>query len=616
MAKKTTDLDNGANASGKRNPIMAPILVFGIGIAVIATFGLLTQEIRCAIGHQLGRWQKVQIADCTTEGIDHKYCEICDYYEIQQHDALGHKYITTVTAPTCTEDGFTTHICETCGDEYVDSQVDKLGHNYEYDVCLECGASDYYFFTLHDDEYYINAVSAELVPSEVVIPSSYLGKPVVGMAAGAFANCEGITSVIIPDSIRNIRESAFQGCTSLTEITIPNSVTSIGDSAFSGCASLTSITIPDSVTSIGISAFEGCSSLTSITIPDSVTIIGKFAFNGCSSLTSITIPFVSGVKDGTNNTHFGYIFGAGSYSDNSSYVPTSLKTVVITGGTSISDYAFYGCTGLTSITIPDSVTSIGASVFYGCSNLTSITIPDSVTSIGDSAFYNCSSLTSITIPDGVTSINEKIFYGCSSLTSVMIGDGVTSIGLRAFGDCSSLTSITIPDSVTIIGKFAFNGCSSLTSITIPFVSGVKDGTNNTHFGYIFGAGSYSDNSSYVPTSLKTVVITGGTSISDYAFYGCSSLTSITLPNSVTSIGREAFYKCGSLANITIPNSVTSIGSHAFERCLSLTSVSFVNTSGWYANSTGNTISSSSLANKATAAQYLTITYCGYELRRS
>ena len=159
------------------------------------------------------------------------------------------------------------------------------------------------------------------------------------------------------------------------------------------------------------------------------------------------------------------------------------------------------CSSLTSINIPDGVTSIGGSAFFYCTSLTSINIPDGVTSIGGSAFYYCTSLTSINIPDGVTSIGNDAFCGCSSLTSINIPDGVTSIGNDAFHGCSSLTSINIPDGVTSIGDWAFQNCSSLTSINIP---------------------------------------DGVTSIGNEAFSGCSSLTSITVPSSVETIGHNAF----------------------------------------------------------------------------
>ena len=220
------------------------------------------------------------------------------------------------------------------------------------------------------------------------------------------------TSIVIKDGTLGIADSAFYDCSSLTSVTIPDSVTSIGDGAFYGCSGLTSVTIPDSVTSIGNFAFKGCSGLTSITIPDSVTSIGYALFSGCSNLTSISVD--------VGNTRY--------HSDGNCLIETATKiliagyenSVIPSNGsvTSIGGNAFYGCEGLTSITIPDSVTSIGYGAFSSCEGLTSITIPDSVTSIGYAAFSCCSGLTSITISDSVRSIGEDAFRYCSRLTSI------------------------------------------------------------------------------------------------------------------------------------------------------------------------------------------------------
>ena len=177
--------------------------------------------------------------------------------------------------------------------------------------------------------------------------------------------------------------------------------------------------------------------------------------------------------------------------------------------------------------------------------------------------YSVSTATNITTDDGVVIIPSTYNDGINGKHSV------TEIRGNAFYNCYSLTSIVIPDSVTSIGSGAFNGCSGLKSITIPFVGATKGGTSNTHFGYIFGASSSSNNSAYVPTSLNTVVITGGTSIGSYAFENCSRLTSVTIPNSVTSISDGAFYNCDSLTSIVIPYSVTSIGNGAFNGCTNL-----------------------------------------------
>ena len=179
------------------------------------------------------------------------------------------------------------------------------------------------------------------------------------------------------------------------------------------------------------------------------------------------------------------------------------------------------------------ITTICEKAFYNCSGLTSVTIPNSVTSIGEGAFYNCSGLNSLTIPNSVTSIGRSVFGGCSRLTSVTIPNSVSYIGGGAFCDCTGLKSVTIPNSVTYIGEFAFSGCSGLTSMTIP---------------------------------------NAVTTISNYAFHLCSRLTFISIPNSVTYIGEEAFYKCSSLTSISIPQKVEYVGDRAFKDCTGLTTV--------------------------------------------
>ena len=449
--------------------------------------------------------------------------------------------------------------------------------------------------------------------TSVTIPDS-----VTSIDDAMFWACYSLTSVTIPDNVTSIGACAFAYCTSLTSVTIGDSVTSIGDSAFYACENLTDVyyngteeewneitigsynedllnatihfagastpaedfkyTIENSevtitkyigsdtevaipseiegypVTSIGSDAFYSCYSLTSVTIGDSVTSIGDWAFGSCDSLTSVTIP------DSVTS------IGEGAF-----YSCDSLTSVTIGDSvTSIGEGAFYSCTSLTSVAIGDSVTSIGSYVFCYCTSLTSVTIPDSVTSIGNYAFCYCTSLTSVTIPDSVTSMGEYTFYKCTSLTSVTIPDSVTSIGDAAFAACTSLTLVTIPDSVTSIGSYAFEACDSLTSIIV-------DSDNQYYSSDEYGALYNKDKTTLIQypigNSRETFKIPDSvTSIGNYAFYDCDSLTSVTIPDSATSIGSYAFSYCDSLTSVTIGNSVTSIGNYAFYDCENLTDV--------------------------------------------
>ena len=289
-----------------------------------------------------------------------------------------------------------------------------------------------------------------------------------------------------------------------------------------------------------ITSFDELKYFTALHTIGEDTFVNSSAFYGCSSLRSIKLP--------ESLTSIGISAFDGCSSLRSIELPESL--------TSIGCSAFEGCSSLESIELPESLTWIGGYAFQYCSSLESIELPESLTSIEISAFSGCSSLESIELPESLTSIERSAFEGCSSLRSIELPESLTSIGIRAFDGCSSLRSIELPESLTSIENYTFYGCSSLESIELPkSLTSIEEGA-------FWGCSSL--RSIELPESL--------TSIENYTFYRCSSLESIELPESLTSIEESVFSGCSSLRSIELPESLTSIGIRAFEGCSSLRSI--------------------------------------------
>ena len=457
--------------------------------------------------------------------------------------------------------------------------------------------------------------------TNVTIPEN-----VTSIEWGTFYGCKSLTGVTIPENVTVIGSHAFDGCSSLISVKIPKSVMSIGEGAFQNCSSLTNVAIPENVPSIAVATFYGCNSMTSVTIPKSVTAIGVSAFDGCDNMKDVyytgnqsqwdkikiydcnepllsaalhlnsVAPVASG-KCGENLTWSIdskgtlTISGTGEMMDYPNFpdVPwyddrEKIVTAVIEPGvTNICSFAFFGCKNLTSVTIPEGVTSIGSYAFNAC-NLTSMEIPASVTAIGtlddsalggagrnltgyfvdekNTAYTSVDGIlfskdgtvlvaypqgkndTSYSIPESVTCIASDAFGG-SRLTSVTIPESVTSIRLGAFFGCDGLTSITIPKSVVSIGDLALADCANLSNIYADEENTVYTSVD----GILFN--KEKTTLAIYPSGRKTTsykIPEGVTSIGDYAFDGCG-LTSVTIPGSVTSIGSSAFSGCASLKDV-------------------------------------------------------------------
>ena len=360
----------------------------------------------------------------------------------------------------------------------------------------------------------------------------------------AFRDCTGLTGIILPKTIERIGKNAFYGCTGLSSVEIPYGVKSIGASAFAYCTALTSITVPSSVTQMDANVFYGCTGLTSATLSNSVATLSG-TFNGCTGLTSITIPSSVTALDGT----------------------------------------FAGCTSLNAVTLPKFLKSIGENTFNGCSALSSIYLPNTVRTIGDMAFAY-TGLTALEFPDGVASLGENAFYGCVGLRSVTVR--ATNPPLMANSDGFSneaymLATLYVPQVSqssylgtnwwrlfrNIEGEESLNNAYSFESGGIYYIETGPNTVSVTYRDTDYNSYSGTVN---VPASVTLDGVTYSvTGVGNSAFRGCTALTAVTLPATVTSIGSLAFNQAG-FTDIDIPEAVTSIGDSAFYLCSGLTSL--------------------------------------------
>lgn len=449
---------------------------------------------------------------------------------------------------------------------------------------------------------YVNSIDGYAFQYCSKLASITFGNSVKTIGANAFQGCSALTSITLGNKLETIGKYTFQRCSSLTSIVIPDSVTSIGESAFEYCTALTSATIGNGVTSIGESAFISCTALTSLTIGSGVTSIGKRAFYNCTALTELnfnatncadfTSDTIAFETAGANGTGLKVTFGA-----NVQKIPAYLFYVyytdyanLITGiafeeGSvceSIGNWAFYKCAALKNVTIPSNITSVGTEAFYNCKALENVYYTGTIDQwaqiefAGNSAnpmYYagnlhvNGQLVTEINITTATT-ISDYAFCSLASVERVVIGDSVTSIGQYAFSNCTALTILTIGTGVMSISQGAFSSCRALTEINfnatncddLNFDTFSNAGTNGTGVKVTVGANvqkipasMFAKYSSYSEAAKITeVVFEEGSvceSIGTYAFYDCTTLNSITIPENVKTIGNNAFCCCSGLTEI-------------------------------------------------------------------
>ncbi len=425
---------------------------------------------------------------------------------------------------------------------------------------------------------------------------------------GAFLNCGKLATVSIPASVQNIGDSAFENCAALTELKFGASLKTIGNKAFSGCVNVKTLTFANGIEKIGEQAFFGCKELAELKIPDSVEEIGLGAFEGCTSVLKITLPFVGNKFGSSENTNFGYIFGAASvtvkdtdgndvvipaYKYNSAYVPVLLKEVVITREKEIYASAFSGCEGIMSVTLPKTVDKIGAYAFEGCTNLSEVYFPSlkawfeidfanylsNPLALAGNLYINGQLLESLSTTFTESEAEVKIdnvkpyaFYG-ANIKSLVIGDSVMSIGNDAFSGCTELLLVEIKlDKLVTIGARAFNNSKAIETVSINNV----DKWSVLNFADAFANPLYYADSLKVNGNIATELTVYSGSVKKYAFAGFEALKKVTFINAA-SIGESAFAGCTGLSAVNFGATLNvEISADAFKGCSALSAISLLN----------------------------------------
>lgn len=456
-------------------------------------------------------------------------------------------------------------VCDDCGEKF-----ESGNHDYDENGCCKVcgqpvkGSEGLEFTKKSDGSCYVSGAGS--ATGDIVIPLYYDGCPVTGISDNAFKDCTAVTSVTVPDSVKEIEGWAFAGCTSLSAVDLGDGVEKIGYNVFENCASLKSISIPSSVESLSSGIFIN-SGVESINVDQNNGVYKSVDGNVLS-------------KDGK-----AFVFYAVGKSQPSFTVPAGVEQIVGSA---------FETSKLVEIVVQDGVKTLGYSAFKNCSELESVILPQSVKEMGNYLFSGCSSIEKIDIPSGVKTIGAVAFGDCLSLTSIVVPDSVTELGINSFYQCNALESIVIGDGITELYDYAFAGLSSLRTVEIGKgleyyefdanlflesynVESVVFDSENEYYASVDGMVLSKEGDViyyYAPANGQTTfeVKDGIETISSYAFAYCKNLQSVTLAQSVENIYECAFAGCSGLTSFTLNYGIVNMGSDVFAGCDNLTEI--------------------------------------------
>lgn len=547
-------------------------------------------------GHQ-GDWIIDAVPTCNEHGEKHRTCTVCNQTErVMIYEGMGHQGEWLILRDaTCTNAGRKTRTCTRCG-FFQDETIEALGHEAgewrrfvvadiccageDITECLNCGA------TLHKT--LMPGMDTHSYDENDICKRCNMHRPSEGL-------------IFEEDSNGVIKVTGYTG--SDTEVYIPGTyqgkfITAIGEYAFRGNSNITSVTIFRGISVIETGAFSYCSSLNSLTIPSSVTriygsiteydyVLENLYYGGDLNSWLAVSGLIGVMHDSTHAPTFNlYIDGSRVEGD----------LVFSNGIKYIPDYAFYGCSGLTSVVIPQGVKVIGSNAFCRCKSLVLVDIPSSVTAIGAAAFCYCDSLTTATLPNGLTAIESHAFSETKlssvfisgsvkviesnafsyneSLQSVVIPYGTTTIGYHAFYGCTALSSLEISQTVTSIDKYSFAFCTSLQSITVDSGNTVYASAGNCLIERHTATLILGTLNSQIPSSVKVI---GGIAFAN------KNITSIVIPEGVKKIDASAFAQCRKLTTVTLPSTIEVIEEYAFSYCTKLSTIRYGGSESSWAN---------------------------------